>query len=293
MKKLLSVLSLLMLALPSFSQEVEEIHVNDAISFVHALRSNRTIVLDCDIDFGKELQNLAKYNPDEIQVYREYEDVDIAAISNLHNRPYLTEEFDGMQLNLHDIHNLTIRSNESLGTYLLRIEPRYAYVLRFVNCSNIKLENLVMGHTEGGYCEGGVVAFKNCRDVTINHCDLYGCGMEGINFSNSSKLRFTNSIIRDCTYQIMDLSTSQDIVFEKSLFLRNKEFTQLNIRGCNEVYFRECLFHSNQGPFLSEYKSNISFVKCDICHDVNQLGDLHMTPLIDCNVWNDFGVKKE
>ncbi len=292
MKKLLSLLCLLMMALPTFSQEVEEIHVNDAISFVHALRSNRIIVLDCNIDFGNDIQNLAEANSDEIQLYREWEDVDVKAIANLHNRPFLTDPFDGVQLNLHDIKNLTIRSAKG-NMYLLRIQPRYAYVLRFLECSNIRLENLIMGHTEGGYCEGGVVSFEKCENVTIDHCDLYGCGMEGINFSQSSRLRFKNSIIRDCTYQIMTLNTSEDIVFENSLFMRNKEFTQVIISGCNSVYFRECLFHSNQGEFISAYKSDINFVECDICHDVYKLGDLEQVKMEDCNIWNSYGVKNE
>ncbi len=292
MKQFLSLLCLLLCTLPSSSQEVEEIHVNDAISFVHALRSNRIVVIDCNIDFENELQNLAQYNPDEIQLYREWEDVDVKAIANLHNRPYLTDPQDGPQLNLHDIHNLTIRSaNDNM--YLLRIQPRYAYVLRFVNCSNIRLENLVMGHTEGGYCEGGVVAFENCQDVAINHCDLYGCGMEGINFLNSSKLRFNHSIIRDCTYQIMDLRSSSDIVFENSLFMRNKEFTQVIISGCNEVHFNDCLFHSNQGKFISAYKSEVKFTRCDISHDIYQLGDVENVIMEGCNVWNSYGVKDE
>lgn len=100
MKKLLTALSMLMLCVPSFSQEVEEIHVYDAISFVHALRSNRVVVVENNIDFENKLENLAKYNPDEIKVYREYDKGDLKELVKMTNYPYLTMENDGMQLNL-------------------------------------------------------------------------------------------------------------------------------------------------------------------------------------------------
>lgn len=293
MKKLLTALCMLVLCVPSFSQEVEEIHVYDAISFVHALRSNRIVVVENNIDFENELENLAKYNPDEIKVYREYDKGDLKELVKMTNYPYLTEENDGMQLNLREIHNLTIRGPKGTKP-LLRIQPRYAYVLRFTDSDNIRLENLVMGHTEGGYCEGGVVAFEDCRDVTIDHCDLYGCGMEGINFTRSMELKFTNSIIRDCTYQIMDIDTSRDILFDNCIFTRNKEFTQLILRGSVNILFRNCQILNNQGSLISVSAcENVKMENCNISHDFGHLGDIEDIVLEGCTIWGSFGVKEE
>jgi len=291
MRKLLTALSLLMLCVPSFSQEVEEIHVYDAISFVHALRSNRVIVVENNIDFENELENLAQYNPDEIKVYREYDKGDLKELVKMSNHPYLTMENDGMQLNVREVHNLTIRGPK--GTMpLLRIQPRYAYVLRFTDSDNIRIENLVMGHTEGGYCEGGVLAFEDCRDVTINHCDMYGCGMEGINFTRSMELKCTNSIIRDCTYQIMDINTSRDVLFDNCIFTRNKEFTQIILRGSVNILFRNCQILNNVGSLLAVSAcENVKMEKCNISHDFGHLGDIEDVVLDDCSIWNSFGAK--
>ncbi len=293
MKHLLSAICLLMLGLPASAQEVEEIHVNDAISFVHALRSNRVIIVDSDIDFGYELEKLARYNPDEIKVYREYDKGDLKELVRLKNRPYLTSEHDGMQLNIREVENLTIRGAKG-SMPLLRIQPRYAYVLRFTDSEHIRLENLCMGHTDGGYCEGGVVAFEDCRDVTIEHCDLYGCGMEGINFTRSMELNCSNSIIRDCTYQIMDINTSRDVVFDNCLFTRNKEFTQLILRGSENILFRRCQILNNQGELVSVSGCNgVRMEQCNICHNIGSLGDIYDVQLNDCYIWNSYGVKDE
>ena len=291
MKHLITALSLLMLSMPSFAQEVEEIHVYDAISFVHALRSNRVVVVESNIDFENELENLAKYNPDEIKIYHDYYEEEAREIARLHNRPFLTEQFDGMQLNVREVHNLTIRGAKG-SKPLLRIQPRYAYVLRFTDSDNIRLENLVMGHTEGGYCEGGVVCFEDCRDVTIDQCDMYGCGMEGINFTRSMELKCTNSIIRDCTYQIMDINTSRDVLFDNCIFTRNKEFTQLILRGSVNILFRNCQILNNVGSLISvSVCEDVKMVNCNISHDFSHLGDIEDVQLIDCNLWNSYGAK--
>lgn len=302
MKQLTAFLSLMLLTLMplgavpmpdnAFDESVEEIHVSTALEFVRALRSNRVIVLENDIDFETSLDHFAEANPKELPVFREYEKADQRELQQLHNHPYLTSVFDGVQLNLRDVHDLTIRS--SVGNrYLLRVQPRYAYVLRFVACSDIHLQRLVLGHTAGGYCEGGVISAEDCHDFTIDECDLYGCGMEGLHLEDTRKVRFMRSIIRDCTYQIMSLMTSEDVRFEQSLFTRNKQFDQVIISGCKGVVFSQCQLLYNSGELFSFYESEILFEDCSICHSPSEMGTQYKATFRGCTFWCSYGANHE
>ena len=57
--------------------------------------------------------------------------------------------FDGLYPMIKGIENFSI--DAEVGAFVL-IEPRYAYVLEFLNCKNIKISNLTLGHTDSGYC---------------------------------------------------------------------------------------------------------------------------------------------
>ena len=59
--------------------------------------------------------------------------------------------------------------------------PRYAAVMRFESCRNLRFEGFTAGHTDGaGTCTGAVLNFANCTDVEVDRCDLYGCGTYGV-----------------------------------------------------------------------------------------------------------------
>ncbi|MCD6588858.1 MAG: right-handed parallel beta-helix repeat-containing protein [Candidatus Fermentibacteraceae bacterium] len=70
--------------------------------------------------------------------------------------------------------------------------------------------------------------FSNCCDVVISDCDLFGCGTVGLELRDTSRFRFTNSIIRDCAYGIMEFINSHDLVFENSVFRDNESTMVLN-----------------------------------------------------------------
>ena len=108
------------------------------------------------------------------------------------------------------------------------------------------------------------------------------------------ELKCTNSIIRDCTYQIMDIDTSRDILFDNCIFTRNKEFTQLILRGSVNILFRNCQILNNQGSLISVSAcENVKMENCNISHDFGHLGDIEDIVLEGCTLWGSFGVKEE
>lgn len=181
-----------------------------------------------------------------------------------------TEGFDGAQIVIHDVHNLSITGDPDILSQILA-QPRYAYTLMFKNCEGITLANLNCGHTDEGYCTGGVLGFENCHGIKIDNCDLWGCGTEGITLWESSRLDCTNTTIRDCSYSILSLYDSGFVSFSNCVMRNNREFDLLNFVNCAKVEFKNCVIYDNSatsywstGSLINSRQSEVSFSECAI-----------------------------
>ena len=83
-------------------------------------------------------------------------------------------------------------------------------ILSMFQCDNILLYGLVMGHDLEPYmtCSTGVLELLSSSDVKIVGCDIYGCGLQGINASYSS-FAADSTIVRDCSEHGAILYASQ------------------------------------------------------------------------------------
>lgn len=74
-------------------------------------------------------------------------------------------------------------------------------VLLASDCTNLTLRNLVMGHnkylTDYAGCLEGVMNLSICS-VTMTDCDLFGCGLYGIDASDTA-ITMDRCTIRDCS----------------------------------------------------------------------------------------------
>lgn len=137
--------------------------------------------------------------------------------------------YDGEELVIEGLSNVTIIGDESV----VLAKPRYANVIRFVNCNNIRLENLVFGHTpHKGYCLGGVLAFENCKNMNLSNLSLFGCGTYGIIAEDSENIIVSGTRIFECTYGGIDVS-STEITIENSMIYDCRDVYRLII-GTNE-----------------------------------------------------------
>jgi hypothetical protein len=167
------------------------------------------------------------------------------------------------------------------------VDPRYAFVLKFVKCSNITIEGVTAGHSEGGYCAGGVFGFADSSKIAIDRSDLYGCGTEGLNLEKVSDMRVELTQIRECAYDIMTITDGRNISFVACNFHDNKEFTMITINGkSSNVTFDQTAFIRNEGTMFYvedsargvvvsegtfigntdgniEYSSNVTFRGCN------------------------------
>ena len=181
-------------AAPTVSQE--EKTVTNVEEFLDAIGSNRKIIVDTSLldqseaDTGKDGTN---YSWEEV--------------------------FDGMQLVIHDVDNLTICGKAGKKTNVISASPRYAQVLSFRNCTNVSVENLTVGHTkEPGYCIGGVLWFQSCVNVQVTKCGLYGCGTVGVQVYDSRNVRIKDNEIYECSYGGVLLSNVATASMEANTF---------------------------------------------------------------------------
>ena len=124
--------------------------------------------------------------------------------------------YDGPQLVIYGATNLTIRSEaEDPAATTLTATPRYADVICFQSCENLRLERLTLGHSEGpSECSGAVLNFENCSSVLLNRCRLYGCGTIGVNAMTCRNLRVVSCEIYDCSISGVVLYTVSDVAFQ-------------------------------------------------------------------------------
>ena len=119
--------------------------------------------------------------------------------------------FDGLN-------NITILGRE--GTNLISYSGE-DMVAMFENCKGLTLKNLTIGHElpqEVSSCTAGVLWFTN-TEVTLENCDIFGCGVYGIS-AWYSNITAKDTIIRDCSSSIMELG-STEALFQNCTFSGN------------------------------------------------------------------------
>jgi len=219
----------------TLSQEVTDITVGSAQELVAALGSNRRILLK------EGVYNLTAVDP---------------AVINDTSVSY-QEIYDGPELLLDGIHNLTIQGAADNKSEIV-IDPRYAFVMNFKNCSDINISDVKAGHTEGGYCLGGVFSFENSSGIQIDDAQMYGCGTIGLNLLRATDIKVTNSSIYDCSYGIMTVDYSANVSFDNCVFRDNRGFTMVIVGHTSGFSVENCQFLRNEADYTDDPMFSIS-----------------------------------
>lgn len=199
-----------------------EVHVSNVDEFLAAIASDTTVYIDVPqlnlteaSDFGKG----SEYS-------ESYFDLNESSFTD---SPYRWVDcYDGYGLWIGGIRNFHIVGEAEIIT-----TPRYTNVLSFVSCEEISLDKMTLGHTPEGYCAGGVLYFQNCRDVVIDHADLYGCGTLGIEAANTMDLMVQNTLIHDCSYGAVQVMNSARVNFLNCSVLRCPS-KQIVLNDCDD-----------------------------------------------------------
>ena len=177
------------------------------------------------------------------------------------------EMYDGYELLVEDLSNLTIMGTGMDGVTISAV-PRYADVLQFVRCSNITVQDFTAGHTEApATCAGNVLAFDNCRGISVASCSLYGCGVLGIEALNCTDLTVTESHIYDCSYGAAALDSCRNVVFENCTIRDHGGIQEepvgylFHLNGCEAVTVKNSVIRNNyaQNLLVTGYSRNVVF----------------------------------
>ncbi len=186
------------------NDEYNHVYVYDMEGLIDAIAPNTTITIEA----GEH--NLSDYLN---EIWNEYGE----SWNDTHEYVKLEEVFDGVQMSIEKVSNLTIKGvdprkvehngeadSEIPGSNVetsIVIDPRYAAIFTFNYCSNITIADLKIGHTERGECVGNVCDFYMTRGIVFANTDIYGCGVYGIGMEyNSGDLCVFDSNIHDCSY---------------------------------------------------------------------------------------------
>lgn len=190
-----------------------EIHVSTVDEFLSALADDTCILLDAEVF---DLSTASEYAAAEQHMARSnWGDT----LDGNGDGYYWEYAFEGPGLVIEDLHNLTIKAEgEDRSAHVISATPRHANVLTFENCSAITLSGFTAGHTqEPGVCTGGVVLFRNCEDLLVDNCGLFGCGTIGVQAEACRNLQVVGSEIYECSLAGISLKNTQGAAISGTL----------------------------------------------------------------------------
>ena len=215
-------------------QRLREVTCNDTKGLIAALVKNSYICIA----------------PNTYNLLDHIEDIDNVEVE---------EVYDGKELIIRDINNVFIKGN---GSELV-VEPRYATVLTFVDCQDIVLEDMKIGHTLAGECSGAVLRFVNCSNIRLKNLELYGCGTYAIN-ARDSNLYVENCKIHSCTDGALEFCGTKCVLDNVEIF------------DCKDTL----------SSIISAYESDIIISDSTIrnCWSKEYIVEVHNTVIIPSNI---------
>lgn len=185
--------------IPVITAEQTSVTVNTVDAFLAAIAPDTEIILDAALF---DLSLATGYGTAKGEYY------------------YWAESFDGPELVIAGVTNLTIRgAGEDRTANVISATPRYANVLNFENCANIHVFGFTAGHTkEPGSCMGGVLNFRNCENVLVENCGLFGCGTLGVKAESSKNLQIVNNEIYECSVGGVEFFNCLDVNVDGNIF---------------------------------------------------------------------------
>ena len=203
------------------SAEQETVTVTTVDEFLAALGSNREIIIDAPM---LDLSTATGYK--DMTGGENYDWSDI---------------YDGPQLNIRNLDNLTIRGKDGKGANVISAVPRYAQVLCFEGCTNLTVKDVTLGHTkEPGYCTGGVLDLQRCTNVTVENTGLFGCGTIGIQGYQCVNMALIGNEIYECSYGGISLNQCQKADMTSNTFRDlGEEYGGYiySVSGCTDLTF--------------------------------------------------------
>jgi len=253
------------------------VKVDNALDLIQALGNNRRIIITTTraLNITEALDQLI--DDGEIKNYMKN--------GEPRTEPgiYFEVEYDGNVLVVAGMSNITIEGKDEAH---LQVTPRYADVIRFQNCNNINIDDIVMGHTDTGDCVGDVLGFYDCNNIKIEDCGLYGCGVNGVHAERCSNISLEDSHIYECDQFAVLFNGVSNATFSECSIYNNGCGLRID-EDCSNIVFNKCEITNNRGTLFfcdskvtikkskvehhyDDITGNINFVDCDVVMDYNE-----------------------
>lgn len=158
------------------------------------------------------------------------------------------EVYDGSELVISSVKGLSLVAN---GEVTISAGPRYAAVLNFINCDELSLSGLTLGHREEpGACSGGVLYLDGCKNASVRKCGLYGCGILGVQAVNCETLRVNDSKIYDCSQGGVDINACRDVLFDGCEFFDCEGYALFSVSSGTNCAVINSSVHDNKSSTL-------------------------------------------
>ena len=176
------------------------------------------------------------------------------------------EVYDGKQLIIGNVDNLTIMSADPDDPAEIVVEPKYAHVLTFYDCDNLEIDDIVIGHdTEPGTCRGNVFDLICCDNVQMSNVDGYGCGVIALSASSCDNIRLNHCNFHDCSQGIISAENTSNLVANYCKFSNVDSWGIISAYN-SEIDLVSCTFKKLSGGLISAYSEsdvNLLFPKFD------------------------------
>ena len=217
--------------------------------FINSITDNVTIIVSIDDD-AKELRDEdGEDDGDNDRL------INISKILN--DLPYF-EDGKGMGpgiynygggLLLNELTNVTIQGeSENPESTSIVIEESYTDVIWTRKCTNIKFQNLKIGHMYGPHCLGDALSIDSCNNIEITNCKLYGCGYIGLSISNSQNINVSKTEIYECSSEALFIHKSKNVLLNECL-LRDCPDGIFTGKENQQIELRDCYISSNVAKF--------------------------------------------
>ncbi|MFT5147756.1 MAG: ligand-binding sensor domain-containing protein [Flavobacteriales bacterium] len=186
------------------------------------------------------------------------------------------------------------------GSSHLKVTEQNKTVIALLNCNNIQLDNMIIGHSESKVLDGepGILQIKYSSNIAVSNCKLIPGETFGLVTFDVTNMEFTNSEITDCSVILFELEKSQNITFENAKFHDNK--LGVSVLGgftnsTKDVTFSHCKFINNTpnmpgNPAFNfmdnwkEFDDKIVFENCTFQNNKGYKWNGDKIKLIDCKV---------
>jgi hypothetical protein len=253
--------------------------VTNAKEFLDAIGSNREIIVKTSTSIDLTDEMIKRLNDGSVLEHK--------LEKNVAKGLYADWGMSGPGVVFAGLNNLTIKGYQK--NTKITVESFECAVIRLSKCSNIRIEQLVLGHNHGT-CFGPVIQVDTCNNISVISSGLFGCGTMGLYIENSNNVVCKDSQIYSCREYIVSIyGNSKKIHFTdcKIYNIGEKEWPTLSGgfvigNGSNDIVFSRCKISDVSGDLFPKVKSPLILEKCTITHDKDKSGDKSNVILRDC-----------